>query len=148
MNDKNLIPIHKICSTCKKLTNMNLFAKNSMGKYKKQSQCKSCRTAYYQAHKEPLQKRIRNNMLKRSYGIEQKDYEILLKNQNGKCAICDIKAENHRHSVLNVDHNHITKKIRGLLCNNCNRALGHFQDSILNLESAVKYLKNKGTYHE
>jgi hypothetical protein len=148
MNNKNKIPTHKICGKCKKLTDMSLFAKNKMGKYQKQSQCKPCRANFYQKNKKELREQIRNNMLLRSYGIDQNRYVQLLEQQNSRCAICGVKEEDHRHSVLNVDHNHATKQVRGLLCNNCNRGLGHFKDSILNLENALNYLKIKGNYHE
>jgi len=127
---------------------MNLFSTNKQGKYQKQSWCNKCRSEYYQAHKPKLRRMIRDNMLKRSYGITQSDYEDLLKRQNGKCAICGLLEEKHRSKVLNVDHNHKTKKVRGLLCNNCNRGLGHLKDSIKNLKKAIKYLEEKGTYHE
>jgi hypothetical protein len=83
-------------------------------------------------------------MLKREYGIDKDGYENLLKLQNGKCAICGLHEQNHRNKVLNVDHNHKTKKVRGLLCNNCNRGLGHLKDNILFLENALAYLKEKG----
>lgn len=142
------IPTHKVCTKCKKLTDMNLFAINRQGKYQKQSWCTPCRSNYYRQNKPRFQHLIRNGMLKREYGIDKQGYDALLKLQNGKCAICGLPEKEHRNQVLNVDHNHTTKKVRGLLCNNCNRGIGHLKDSISNLEKALEYLKERGSYHE
>lgn len=74
------------------------------------------------------------------YNISIKEYEFLLKSQKNKCAICGI-SQNKCLKKLGVDHDHSTKKVRGLLCGNCNRALGLFKDSISSLEEAIKYLQ-------
>lgn len=83
--------------------------------------------------------------LKRKYGISLEEYNALLAAQNGVCAICG-KMESHIHKSgklkeLAVDHCHKTKKVRGLLCFNCNQALGRFQDSMENLRRALAYLE-------
>ena len=148
MNTLKNIPSHKICTKCKKLTDMDLFATNKQGKYQKQSWCTPCRSIYYIENKPRFQHLIRDRMLKREYGIDKEGYKKLLKLQNGKCAICGLLEKEHRNQVLNVDHNHITKKVRGLLCNNCNRGIGHLKDSIFNLRKALEYLSERGTYHE
>jgi hypothetical protein len=57
---------------------------------------------------------------------------------NSVCQIC--KTIDSRRALC-IDHNHTTGEVRGLLCDNCNRALGFFKDSIDNLNNAVKYLK-------
>jgi hypothetical protein len=148
MNTLENIPTHKVCTKCKKLTDMNLFVTNKQGKYQKQSWCNLCRSIYYRQNKPRLQHLVREGMLKRVYGIDKQGYENLLNLQNGKCAICGLLEKEHRNKVLNVDHNHVTKKVRGLLCNNCNRGIGHLKDSISNLQKALEYLKERGSYHE
>jgi hypothetical protein len=80
----------------------------------------------------------RTTILKNRYGITEDDYDVMFKEQDGLCAICK---QPSTHKNLDVDHNHETNKVRGLLCNNCNRGLGHLQDSVLVLESAINYLK-------
>jgi hypothetical protein len=45
--------------------------------------------------------------------------------------------------ALGVDHDHITGKVRGLLCNDCNLGIGHFKDNIEKLKLAIKYLEEK-----
>ena len=87
-----------------------------------------------------------NESYKRLYGITEEDYLRMLKEQNEVCKIC-LKPETAKAKDkvkrLSVDHCHTTGKVRGLLCDNCNKALGCFKDSISNLENAIKYLKEK-----
>lgn len=71
------------------------------------------------------------------YGITEIDYERLLVEQGGACAICRNPSTGRR---LSVDHDHDTGRVRGLLCFTCNIGLGSFKDSILRLESAIEYL--------
>jgi hypothetical protein len=75
--------------------------------------------------------------LKKLYGLTVEQFEELRSLQNNRCKICGVEMLRP-----NVDHNHQTGKVRGLLCNNCNRGLGHLKDSIPNLLSAVAYLKS------
>lgn len=82
--------------------------------------------------------------LKNTYGISLEDYQELFNKQQGRCAICGssgfkMKVEN-RQSIV-IDHCHENGHVRGLLCHNCNRGLGLFQDSPELLEKAIEYLK-------
>lgn len=83
--------------------------------------------------------------LRRTYKITLEDYERLLKSQNGRCAICGGEGflmDASRHKVkLVVDHDHKSGRIRGLLCHNCNRALGLLHDDSTALQTALEYLK-------
>jgi len=74
------------------------------------------------------------------------EYYELLEKQNYVCKICkkpetQIKKKVNKVKMLSVDHCHVTGKIRGLLCHQCNVGLGAFKDSIENLECASEYLK-------
>ena len=60
--------------------------------------------------------------------------------KRGKCAVCDIHQSEHEHALV-VDHDHITKEVRGLLCHKCNRGLGLFDDNLEKMAQAIKYLK-------
>ena len=75
--------------------------------------------------------------LKNYYGITVEQYTILLESQNSVCKICGLPEPRGR---LVVDHNHSNNAIRGLLCHNCNRALGVFNDNSDLLASAINYL--------
>jgi len=86
-----------------------------------------------------------NYRLSKKFGISLEEYNTMLKKQHGVCAICTkeevIKTKKGNFRKLAVDHDHITGKVRGLLCSNCNTSLGGFQDDIKTLEKALKYLK-------
>ena len=78
--------------------------------------------------------------LKRVYGITLEQFEAKLTAQNGVCEICGEYNTRDKHGVMAVDHNHITGKIRGLLCFKCNSALGNFNDNKELLMKAINYL--------
>lgn len=92
---------------------------------------------------------ISSRYLEREYGITIDEYNNLLKKQDYKCAICGGEGfvmDSSRHKIkLVVDHDHTTGAVRGLLCHNCNRALGLLHDSEKNLLNAVDYLKRATT---
>ena len=78
--------------------------------------------------------------MKRAYGLDFKDYERMLEEQNGVCAICISPPPNNRKTRLAIDHCHKTGKVRGLLCDKCNRSIGLLKDDVSVLKSAIKYL--------
>jgi hypothetical protein len=80
---------------------------------------------------------LRYNLAK--HGLTIEEYNELLVKQNGVCAICH-EAEISRQR-LSVDHDHLTGKVRALLCIRCNCLLGYARDSIQLLLAAVDYLK-------
>jgi hypothetical protein len=89
--------------------------------------------------KERTKKRRQRTDLLKKFGINSDQYDAILKEQNEVCAICFQSDPCNR--ALAVDHNHSTKKVRGLLCTNCNMAIGKFQDNIENLKRAITYME-------
>ena len=87
-----------------------------------------------------------NRYLKRAYGLTLEGYYELLEKQGGQCATCDAKPEDQHHGRLDVDHNHETGEVRGLLCNTCNRGIGFSGDNPDVLERQAAYLRERGTY--
>ncbi len=79
----------------------------------------------------------RRNYLKSEYGLTVEAYKAMLEAQNGVCALCLRNRHKTRH--LCVDHNHKNGKVRGILCNPCNRSLGLVEDTKW-LERAISYL--------
>lgn len=82
--------------------------------------------------------RERDGHLRRKFGITSETYDAMLKKQRGRCAICRRKPT--PGISLHVDHEHRTKRVRGLLCFKCNNALGDFRDSEAMLLNALEYL--------
>ena len=74
--------------------------------------------------------------------ITKIEYNKMFKAQKGCCAICG-RHQSEFGKRLAVDHNHLTGKIRGLLCNSCNLILGHAKDSRGVLLRAMQYLRNR-----
>ncbi len=81
----------------------------------------------------------RSAYLRHAYGITLEDYNSMFTKQEGKCAICKIHQIELNKSLC-VDHCHSTGKIRGLLCHNCNHAIGKLQDSPMIIMAAYNYL--------
>lgn len=80
---------------------------------------------------------LKKQRLRIRFKISLEDYQKMEREQNFLCAICE--GEDDRS--LAVDHDHKTGKIRGLLCHNCNLALGNAKDSPEILMKMIKYLK-------
>jgi len=74
------------------------------------------------------------------YRIREVKYEELFDKQDGNCACCGINQE-YLTRRLSVDHCHTTSEIRGLLCDNCNPAVGFVKESIARCEQLIEYLK-------
>jgi hypothetical protein len=81
--------------------------------------------------------RGRAEALKSHYGITLEQYDALLEEQGGVCAICGERPEKH----LCVDHCHETGTVRGLLCKRCNFGLGYYKDDLRRTMGASAYLR-------
>lgn len=75
--------------------------------------------------------------IRSKYGLTPEDYDALLASQGGVCAICKQEPASRG---FHVDHDHVTGRVRGLLCNRCNVALGNFRESREVILAAVDYL--------
>lgn len=85
--------------------------------------------------------RTKDLALKRLFGIDLKEYNEMLLKQNNSCAICQKQHADKAKRTLAVDHCHKTGEVRGLLCTNCNLALGNFKDNTELMQKAINYLK-------
>lgn len=82
-------------------------------------------------------KKARWSRIEKEYGLSELDLTQMLYKQNCKCVICAINIKTGYH----IDHCHLTKKIRGLLCQKCNQAIGLLQESELLFSKAAEYIK-------
>jgi hypothetical protein len=118
------------CRECHNAMQRIKYAQDPMAKVKRQIR------AGRRKERDPLVQRRAE--LKRLYGITLEDYVDLFSKQNGVCAICLEECKTRKS--LSVDHNHSTGKVRGLLCNRCNRAIGMLNDDTDILERAKQYI--------
>ena len=81
--------------------------------------------------------------LRKNYDLSLEDVENILQKQNYRCAVCEKIL-----SKFFIDHNHKTGKVRGILCFNCNTALGKFEDNPELLAKAIIYLSKENQYEE
>jgi hypothetical protein len=95
---------------------------------------------YKEEHKEWVKKRSRNYHLKLKYNLTPEQYDEMYNQQDGRCAICNIHQSGLKKNFM-IDHNHTTNAVRGLLCGNCNTAIGLLDDSIELIIKAAEYLK-------
>ena len=146
----------KTCTVCKTEKTLDNFYNYKASKDGKAYRCKSCddlaRKKWIKNNPEKSQRSTRGRNLKVKYGITIEDYEKLLKDQDGKCACCGAE-ENTSLYGLNktlsfaVDHCHKTNKVRGLLCNQCNRAIGMLGDTKEGVLKALEYLEKAEKTH-
>ena len=120
--------------------------KNNLKGKRKAYYCKECANSKGRKwHKnngdsESVKRKKRDRYFLRNYNITVNEYEELLAKQNYECQICKVKLLSYGNGT-HLDHCHTSGKIRAILCTNCNRGLGHFQDNVEFLKRAVDYLQ-------
>lgn len=110
--------------------------------YKDRKKANKVSRDWNKAHPERVAEISRKYM----FGITPEEFDLKIKNQKNRCAICGRKEAHRSHwtgklTSLSVDHDHDTGKVRDLLCRNCNRVLGFFDDNIILFEKVIQYLK-------
>lgn len=136
----------KTCTVCKELKEKINFYRSKKAIDGLGYRCKACdiiaRKNYRLRNRESALASQRRRNYKIKYGITVDRYNEILQIQNGCCAICRTSKSSGPHGSqrLAIDHCHDTGKVRGLLCNNCNRAVGLFKDDPIVLKSAIEYL--------
>jgi ribosomal protein L34E len=133
------------CDITKPESEFHREAKNPNRNYKR-SNCKSCdaeRIRRYvslpgmREHKAELKRRSNRKL---SYNFPPELYDERLEEQGNVCGICKSNTPGGR-GAFHADHNHKTNQPRGVLCHNCNLALGNFKDNPEVLQAAIEYLK-------
>ena len=121
----------KICSKCD-------TEKSEADFYTNRADCKDCNRAKVRSWNKanPLKRRAnrKRSDLKNLYGLTEAQFEQMKVDQKHECKIC------YRKLPLVIDHDHVTGKIRGLLCNSCNRGIGYLQDNEEIIKRAAEYV--------
>lgn len=146
----------KRCSMCHRQLLLSAFNKNNAKKDGLTYACRDCKnrrvreryveSAEIREGKSKRQKarcvkhpeKIYNTHLKWKYGITREQHGQIYLGQGGCCALC---GEPVAYDKIVVDHDHVTGRVRGLLCRKCNSGLGAFNDNIKGLQNAIRYLR-------
>ena len=128
----------KQCIICDEVKPLSEYSLTPAGHPR--NRCKPCRA------NQQSPERGREARIKREYGITQADYFRILTEQDFHCACCPTKPEDTPHGWLDIDHNHDTGEVRGLLCNPCNRAIGLAKDNHQTIQNWIDYLNSRGSY--
>lgn len=147
----------KPCSMCGETRSLSAFHLKSNGLHGRDSRCRDCanerRRQRYRSNPERANEQSRKwrteNLeraraagrriwLYQQYGLTTADYQHLLSQQDGVCAICARECPTGRN--LAVDHDHATGHVRGLLCVRCNAGMGMLRDDPALLQGAITYL--------
>jgi hypothetical protein len=116
------------------------------------SECKPCCSAramkWFADNKDRTDENRRRWHIKKRYGISIEEFDAILAQQGGVCAICgqdepDAHGRTGTKFKLSIDHCHDSNEIRGILCNRCNRAIGLLNDDVDLLKKAIEYLERK-----
>ena len=96
-----------------------------------------CKTCHNARNRESKNRRggSRHYHLRQRYGIGASDVEALKESQGGLCAVC------RKLPAVQVDHDHVTGRVRGILCDGCNGGLGHFRDDPEVIRRAIAYVE-------
>jgi hypothetical protein len=127
----------KLCSGCKQFKPMSAFAHRHRRRLTVPvARCRDCRA---------VADKLRAPYLRRwkaahTYGLTATEYDALYAAAQSRCQICGVH-EDDIYGTLCIDHCHATGRVRGLLCRNCNSALGKFNDDPKMLRAAAEYLE-------
>ena len=123
----------KQCTKCLHTKSLIDFPKNSKGKYGRGQVCKKCSAEYADKYRQENY----NKVYAKKFNISEEEVQTLLEKHS--CEICGKAPKAVKRN--SIDHCHITGKVRGLLCDDCNTALGKFKDNPTIIQSAIDYLK-------
>lgn len=134
--------VTRICSRCGKSGKFG----SSGGRVR--PWCTRCMSAYKAQWKKENPEAHKAYLLRRVYGISLEQYRDMFNRQEGVCAICKKPEQTVDKRTgflydLAVDHCHVTGRVRGLLCQFCNRGLGNFRDNEESLRAAATYLADQ-----
>lgn len=111
---------------------------------------KEGKAAQQREYRATISDRLRDERLRKTFGISLERYNEMLAEQGSVCAICgepESIERNGKPRRLAVDHCHDSKKVRGLLCGNCNPMIGYAKDNIQVLTKAIEYLRSHEGAH-
>jgi hypothetical protein len=118
------------------------YNQSEKGKANNNAQCKRWR----EQNRDKYLASLKKADLKRHYGLTQEQWNKLFTDQGSKCAACRSTDPKVKTGKWSTDHCHTTGKVRGILCNGCNTALGHAEDKPATLRALASYLEGGLTW--
>lgn len=129
----------KACSGCHKILPLHQFARAATCRDGRRGACRGCANRASALRYESVG---RERLFLKRYGITINQYDKMLAEQGGACALCGASTPGGRWSRFSVDHCHETGRVRGLLCYGCNSSLGALGDTPEALLRAYRYVAN------
>jgi hypothetical protein len=123
------------CPACGEQKAVDDFPRNRASKNGRATYCKPCHNRICRENRIKNHGSIRQFHLRRRYGVDEAQVAWFVLQQDGVCAIC------RTGKAVHIDHDHRTGRVRGILCFNCNRALGKLGDDPELLRRALNYLE-------
>lgn len=135
----------KTCTVCGERKPLEDFHRTCFNKTDgRRGTCKPCTATKNAAKYAADPSRHRASIDRHRYGMEPGDYERMFAAQGGRCAVCgrhaDVCPRHSRGRALHVDHDHATGRVRGLLCVQCNLAIGYWEKTGATIDAVAAYL--------
>lgn len=134
----------KICSKCSEVKSLFDFYKAPWCADGYRPECKKCQNFLGGINQKKRKKldpeKFYGIKFKSKFGIDFEIYKLMLEDQNCACAICKSVDPGNSNQYFCLDHCHKTGRVRGLLCYDCNVAIGFFKDNVEALATAIEYL--------
>lgn len=128
----------RVCNELKEETDFYKCGRKGGNPEARHTECKECAKTRIKATRDP--DRARDCHYRRNYGISLSDFNAMVVSQGDRCAACGTDTPGGKHNQWCVDHNHVTGKVRQLLCKNCNITLGLVEDSTEHLRQLIDYV--------
>lgn len=143
----------KICTMCKEEKPLSEYrSRGGSLSHLLKSRCNLCPFKEHKSWTQQNEDKVREYRAKdkwclekrcKRHGITVEEFWVMYEEQDGTCPICDSAIEAEASAI---DHNHDTGEVRGILCKNCNRAIGLLGDSPETMARAEAYLLDRGHY--
>jgi len=130
----------RTCTMCGIEKPLTAFQKDPKASCGHQSRCQRCKTNItreWRKKNPDKNKAQRHRQRLKRYGLTEGDFDRMVEKSGGRCEICGAQEE------LHIDHNHQTGRVRGLICQNCNIAIGKSHERIPILQNMIHYLTSR-----
>lgn len=142
-----------LCRACYKKANYHKYGGSKPQKeyYKRnRERVLERQRKYREENRDWINEKMRAGILRWQYGLSEDAYNAKIAEQRSLCPICQKipQQRRNRKRLFVVDHNHATNKVRSLLCDPCNLAIGHLNEDLERIDRLKEYLISWKAKHE